>query len=207
MTADSIELRFASASEVEINKREALRYMGFSKKDAPEEIGELFSACMNLFSEVVSYKACFTKVKINFLGDGRLDLGFGVFQSFNLEKNLNGCDEAYIFAATAGVAVDRLIMKYSKIEPSKSVVLDAIGSAAIEGFCNKINEEMKKGVVTKPRYSPGYGDMALSKQKNILEFLDAYRKIGISLSDSFMMSPTKSVTAIVGIRTEKEKNQ
>ena len=201
MTADSIELRFAAFNEVEINEREAFRYMGYSMKDAPEEIGGLFSDCVKLFSEVVSYKACFTKVKIKSFGEGRLDLGFGEFQSFNLEKNLSGCGKAYIFAATAGIAVDRLIMKYSKLEPSKSVVIDAIGSAAIEGFCNKVNGEMKKDAVTRPRYSPGYGDMALSNQKNVLEFLDAYRKIGISLSDSFMMSPTKSVTAIVGIRT------
>lgn len=202
MTASQIELRFASFEEVEINKKEALRYMGYKMKDAPEEIEELFSACMKLFSEAVTYKACFTKTKIHFLGDGFIDLGFGKFQSFNLEKNLSGCDEAFIFAATTGIQTDRLIMKYSKLEPSKSVVIDAIASAAVEGFCNKINDEMKKGVVSKPRYSPGYGDMALSNQKSILEFLDAYRKIGISLSDSFMMSPTKSVTAIVGCRQD-----
>lgn len=200
MTASQIELRFASFNEVKINKKEALRYMGYKMKDAPEEIEELFSACMELFSKAVTYKACFTKVKINFLGDGFIDLGFGKFQSYNLEKNLSGCEEAFIFAATTGIQTDRLIMKYSKLEPSKSVVIDAIASAAVEGFCNKLNDEMKKGVIAKPRYSPGYGDMALSNQKSILEFLDAYRKIGISLSDSFMMSPTKSVTAIIGIR-------
>ncbi len=202
MMADSIELRFASFDEVEINKREAFRYMGYKMKNAPEEIEGLFCNCMNLFGSQVTYKACFTKVPIKFLGDGKLDLGFGEFQSFNLEKNLSGCKEAYIFAATTGIAVDRLIMKYSKTEPSKSVVIDAIGSAAVEGWCNKINAEMQEGKTTKPRFSPGYGDMALDNQKTILEFLDAYRKIGISLSDSLMMSPTKSVTAIVGIANE-----
>lgn len=203
MTANSIELRFASFDEVEINKAEALRYMGYKAKVPPDEIEGLFSLCMNLLRDAVSYKACFTSVPLKLLGDGKIDLGFGVVQSYNLEKNLAGCGEAYLFAATAGIAVDRLIMRYSRTEPSKSVVIDAIASAAVEGWCNKINAEMKQNSNTKPRYSPGYGDLTLKHQKDILEYLDAQRKIGITLSQSLLMSPTKSVTAIVGIREEK----
>ncbi|MCM1544799.1 MAG: hypothetical protein NC110_05805, partial [Ruminococcus sp.] len=113
MTASSIELRFASFDEVEINKAEALRYMGYKAKVPPDEIEGLFSLCMDLLRDAVSFKACFTKVPLNFFGNGKIDLGFDVVQSFNLEKNLGGCDEAYLFAATAGIAVDRLIMRYS----------------------------------------------------------------------------------------------
>lgn len=203
MTANSIELRFASCDEIEINKKEALRYLGYRVKEVPEDIEGLFSLCLKELSEAAKFKACFTKTKINFCGEGNLDLGFGKFKSFNLEKNLSGCNEAYVFAATAGTAVDRLTMKYSHTEPSKSVVIDALASAAIEGWCNKINNEMKIGVQTKPRYSPGYGDMDLSNQKNILEFLDAGRKIGICLSNSLLMTPTKSVTAIVGVKSDE----
>ncbi|MCM1364745.1 MAG: Vitamin B12 dependent methionine synthase activation subunit [Faecalibacterium sp.] len=203
MTANSIELRFASFDEVEINKAEALRYMGYKTKVPPDEIEGLFSLCMNLLRDAVSYKACFTKVPLKFLGDGKIDLGFDTVQSYNLEKNLTDCNMAYLFAATAGTAVDRLIMRYSRTEPSKSVVIDAIASAAVEGWCNKINAEMKQGFFSKPRFSPGYGDLKLEHQKDILSFLDAQRKIGITLSESFLMAPTKSVTAIVGIREEE----
>ncbi|MGN1417840.1 MAG: vitamin B12 dependent-methionine synthase activation domain-containing protein [Acutalibacteraceae bacterium] len=202
MTADSIALRFADFDEIEINKREALRYMGYKAKEVPDDIEGLFSLCLKLLSQAVTFKACFTKTKISFLGDGRLDLGFGEFKSYHLEKNLQNCGEAYIFAATAGIGADRLIMKYSRTVPSKSVVIDALASAAVEGWCNKINAEMSQNKKTRPRFSPGYGDMELKNQKNILEFLDAYRKIGISLSDSLLMTPTKSVTAVVGILNE-----
>lgn len=200
MTSGNIQLRFASADEVEINKREAFRYMGYKLKSAPEEIEGLFSFCLSQFKTAVSYKACFTKTKINFLSDGRLDFGFGEFKSLDLNKNLSGCNEAYIFAATCGAGVDRAIMRYGKTEPSKGVALDAIGSAAVEDWCNIINAEMKSTGETKPRFSPGYGDLELSIQPRLLEFLDAYRKIGISLSESLMMLPTKSVTAIVGVK-------
>lgn len=203
MTCNSIELRFALADEVEINQKEAFRYMGYKAKSAPDNIEGLFSLCLDEFKKNVSYKACFTKTKINFSGDGIIDLGFGKFKSFNLEKNLSDCEEAYIFAATCGVMVDRAVMRYSKTLPSKSVMIDAIGSAAIEDWCNIINDEMKNEGRTKPRFSCGYGDFALECQKGILDFLDAYRKIGVSLSDSFMMTPTKTVTAVVGIVKEE----
>lgn len=201
MTTDSIELRFAHFDEVEISKKEALRYMGYNRNSALDNVEELFLACMNEFQSAVSYKACFTKTKINFLGNGRLDLGFGEFESYHLEKNLQGCKEAFVFAATCGIAPDRLVMRYANTQPSKSVIIDSIGSAAVEDWCNKINDEMSLSGKTKPRFSCGYGDFKLTEQKNILEFLDAYRKIGISLSDSLLMTPKKSVTAIVGLQT------
>lgn len=201
MTTDSIELRFAHFDEVEISKKEALRYMGYNRNAALDNVEELFSACMDEFQNAVNYKACFTKTKIKFLGDGKLDLGFGEIQSYHLEKNLQGCKQAFVFAATCGVGADRLVMRYASTQPSKSVIIDSIGSAAVEDWCDKINEEMNQHGKTRPRFSCGYGDFKLSEQKNILEFLDAYRKIGISLSDSLLMTPKKSVTAIVGLQT------
>lgn len=204
MTDKVIELRSADFEEVTINKNEAFRYIGLRIKDADDTVKALYDECLSLFSGAVNFRACFTKTDVAFLGDGELDLGFGNFKSYNLEKNLDGCNEAYIFAATAGIGVDRLISRYSVISPSKSVVIDAIGSAAIEGFCNKLNNELKKGVFSKPRYSPGYGDLDIKQQKNILDFVDAHRKIGIALSDSYMMTPTKSVTAIIGINQSSE---
>lgn len=200
MTNGEIRLYTAQFEEVTINTREALRYMGYQTKAVPEDIEGLLSACLNELSENVSYKACVTKCDISFPGEDRLDLGFGAFHSAALCKNLNGCKQAYLFAATCGAAADRLIMRYSKTQPSKSVVTDALASAAIEGFCNRLCDELKKDGELKPRFSPGYGDLPLSLQPQILEYLDAYRKVGITLSQSLMMTPTKSVTAIAGIK-------
>ena len=51
----------------------------------------------------------------------------------------------------------------------------------------------------KPRFSAGYGDFPLSAQKEIFGMLDCARQIGLTLNDSLLMSPTKSVTSIVGL--------
>lgn len=195
-----IQIFSLTAEDVTVNKKEALRYMGISKVTANDGLEELYLSCLTDFLKAVKYKACYRKTDIIFKGDGVIDLGFGEFKSCHLERNLEGCKKAYIFAATTGTDVDRLILRLSKTSPSKAVIADTIGSAAIEDFCDILNAKLKEEGECKPRFSCGYGDFSIENQKNILEFLDAYKKLGISLSESFMMTPKKSVTAIVGIK-------
>ena len=195
-----IQIFGLTADDVEINKREAFRYMGCTGKAVNEDVEELYSVCLEDFQTAVKYRACYRKTDVFVKGDGVIDLGFGEFKSYHLEKNLEGCREAYIFAATTGIDVDRLILRLSRISPSKAVITDATGSAAIEDFCDILNGRLKEETECKPRFSCGYGDFSIENQKNILEFLNAYKLLGISLSESFLMTPKKSVTAIVGIK-------
>ena len=55
----------------------------------------------------------------------------------------------------------------------------------------------------RPRFSPGYGDFDIHHQEEILRMLDAHKKIGLSMTESCMLTPTKSVTALIGF-AEKE---
>ena len=110
-----------------------------------------------------------------------------------------------MFAATVGVGIDRLITRYSIVSPARSLMLQAIGTERAEAlcdlFCREIAEEKaREGSVTCPRFSPGYGDLPLELQKDIFAVLDCPRYIGVSLGESLLMSPSKSVTAIVGVR-------
>lgn len=195
-----IEIFSLTPLDVVIDAKEALRYMGHPGKELKGEMIGLYSECLDEFIFSVNYKACFRKTDVLLKGDGIIDLGFGEFKSLHLERNLEGCSEAYVFAATTGIEVDRLILRLSKIQPWKSVVVDAIGSAAVEAFCDILNDKLKEGKECKPRFSCGYGDFDIKNQKKILEFSDAYKMIGITLSESYMMTPKKSVTAIVGIK-------
>ena len=56
----------------------------------------------------------------------------------------------------------------------------------------------------RPRFSPGYGDFSILYQKDVLRMLDAPKKIGLTMTDGYMLTPTKSVTAIIGISNTKE---
>ena len=80
---------------------------------------------------------------------------------------------------------------------------DALCSAAIEGFCDLLNARLAEGLSTRARFSPGYGDMSLEYQRDFISVLDAGKNIGLALTQSLMLTPTKSVTALIGIQNEK----
>ncbi len=186
-------------NEIEPNKREAFRYMGYKKEIKSEEIEALYDQCLKKYCDAASYKAVFRQVTIAVEGT-TVDFGFCKIENESLAKNLSGCSSAIVFAATAGAGVDRLIMRCSKLSPAEGMICDCIASSAIEVWCDEVNETAVNKNSSKPRFSPGYGGVSLEYQRDILTFLDAERKLGITLSDSLMMTPKKSVTAFIGIR-------
>jgi hypothetical protein len=199
MTDNSLIFLSKNGNEIEPDKKEAFRYMGCKSYCRNDELEEIYEKCKAEYKKAASYKAVMSKVPVTLKEDSVVDFGFCEIQNENLYKNLSGCDFAYVFATTAGIAVDRLIMRYSKISPVEAMVCDSIASSAVEVWCDEVNAEISSFGATKPRFSPGYGGVSLEYQRDILDFLDAERKIGITLSESFMMIPAKSVTAFVGV--------
>ncbi len=190
-----------TGDEIEPDKKEALRYMGYKSDNVSEELEEMYEDCLKEFRKVAFYKAVYKETPIS-VSEGVVDFGFCRIENENLCKNLRGCKSAALFAATVGSGSDRLIMRYSKVSPAEGMICDCIASSAIEVWCDEVNEKCVGGRESKPRFSPGYGGVSLEYQKDILAFLDAERKLGITLNDSLMMTPIKSVTAFVGIRGE-----
>ena len=173
------------------NEKEILRYAGC--KTADESTMKLLFECLEISRDAFSYNVCYTNVPIDFI--------FSKTDSKSLMKNLEGCSEAILFGATVGVEIDRLIAKYGRISPAKAVMLQAIGAERIESLCDLFNDEIKgEYESTRPRFSPGYGDLSVELQKDIFRLLDCPKNIGLSLNDSMMMSPSKSVTAIIGVK-------
>ena len=131
-----------------------------------------------------------------------------VFHSEGLSRNLNGCCGAILLAATIGPACDMLVRRASVTSAADASVYQAAGAAAIESFLDDYNDKLKasyeaQGLFLRPRFSPGYGDLKLDHQKDWFRLLDITRQIGIELTDSLLMVPTKSVTAIIGIGYDK----
>lgn len=183
--------------------KEILRYAGV--KEVTPEINALLFDCLQEVEGVFSYRVCYREFPVSIVGDV-VDLSFAKTKSCDLAKNLAGTDSFVLFAATVGVGLDRLVFRYSKISPARSLLLSAIGAERIEALCNAFNQELTaekkaQGLFTRPRFSPGYGDLSLELQKEIVSVLDCNRKIGLSLNDSLLMSPVKSVTAIIGTGT------
>ena len=188
-----------SYSEPEICEKEILRYAGC--KEPAEEVTALLKDCLSQVHDKLIYKICYIELSVSVFDD-LCDFGILKVKSKNLATNLKGCNKAVLFAATVGSALDRLISKYSRISPSKALMLESIGNERIEALCDRFCEELAglHNAALAPRFSAGYGDLPLDIQKEIFSLLDCPRKIGLTLTDSLLMSPSKSVTAFVGIK-------
>lgn len=175
---------------------EVLRYAKGARESATEELLRL---AKEEADSGFSYRVCYTECGISVMGS-TVDFGFFKTESQALAKNLSGCTGAIIFAATVGIGIDRLIMKYSRLSPARALMLGALGAERIEALCDKFCGDIKseRGNV-RPRFSAGYGDLSLEVQRDIFRLLNPPAKIGLSLTDSMLMSPTKSVTAFIGI--------
>ena len=124
--------------------------------------------------------------------------------SESLKKHLAGCHAAYLVCTTIGTGFDALQRRTAAISPSDAFVLQALGAAAIEAWTDEteleIRRELQPGEELVERYSPGYGDYPLAAQRELLGLLDAPRTVGVSLTDALVMVPSKSVSAVIGVR-------
>jgi len=187
-----------------INFGEILRYMNAGQDFSVKEMEEYIKECENN----LSYNVCYCEFPLT-EKNGVFDFSFMKVKSTMLKNNLSGCSSVIIFAATAGIFIDRLIAKYGKTSPSKALFFQAFGTERVESLADAFSEEAenelkKRGLFAKKRISPGYGDFPLSFQSDILNVLDASKRAGISLSESLIMSPSKSVTAIIGVSSLKK---
>jgi cobalamin-dependent methionine synthase I len=183
-------------------RKEILRYAG--AKEGAEGVSALLGDCLTEAEGSLSFGVCYRLFPIEEKGDF-LSLGFTQTKSEVARRALAECDTVLLFAATVGHGLDRLLSRYSRLSPARALLLQAIGAERIEALCEhflaQIGEDVKEaGSVLCPRFSPGYGDLPLALQKDIFAALDATKRLGLTLNESLLMTPSKSVTAIVGIK-------
>ena len=200
-----ISLRLFESPEWKIP--EIARYAGIRKTD--ESFRGLIEKCIAEAEPTLSYRVCYTFLDVA-RDKGTLTFGGVSAKSNTLDKALKNADRLLLFAASVGAPFDRLIQRYSRIEPSKALIMQAIGAERVESlcdvFCASINSELcKDGKRLTTRVSPGYGDISLELQRDIFAVLDCPRKIGLTLDESLLMSPSKSVTALCGVVDSAEK--
>jgi hypothetical protein len=139
------------------------------------------------------FRVCHAATDVS-VSEDEVSFSFGKTVSRSLAERLRDCDSAVIFAATVGFAPDILVRRY-RFDPLRGLLAHAAGTERVEALCDAFCAGIKNAV---PRFSPGYGDLPLSFQRDIFDFLSPERHIGLSLGENLIMSPSKSVTAIVG---------
>ena len=174
-----------------VDEAEALRYAG--ARVGSEETRALLSKAVSLLSPLLSPAAAIAEVSLERKGDALLIEGVPVF-SKALLCHAEGQAKAHLFCATVGIAVDRCIRRSASSSLALSHMLSAVATERVEALCDALCLSVGGKTV---RLSPGYADIPLSFNKDILQLLDCQRRLGVTLTESLLMTPTKSVTAIV----------
>lgn len=180
----------------------ALVYMGSRGRDA-SALMPLVSECAEKLAQTAVPRyyyrllpLCRTDAGIELSGTGL------VLTGSSIAEHLEGCDRCIILAATLSEAADKLIRSYEAYDMAKAFVTDCIASSAIEDVCDEAEAEIRSRLPDKFftwRYSPGYGDLPLSLQGKFLSVLEAPKRIGLNVTESCMLVPAKSVTAVIGV--------
>ena len=195
------ELRLEDLGEIPFDEKEILRYAmlpSFAPK--PEELP--LKECLEAARGAAKCRAVWRRYPLRRNGE-ELDLGFARTDTRDLRQHLEGCSEILLFACTAGAEMDRRIARAKLLSPARGLLMHAIGAQQVEGGCDRLCARLAERFPDRQltdRYSPGYGDLPLALQREVMEALDCGRTLGITLTDSLLMTPSKSVTAIIGLK-------
>lgn len=146
-----------------------------------------------------------------------VETGSGTSVTFDGAFSLEGgslasllCDSkrAVLVAVTLGASIDRHLCRLQAVAMDDAVIFDACASAEIEAFCDRVEGEIAEnldgGSFLTMRFSPGYGDVPLGESEKIISALGAQKSLGLTVTKSGMLFPTKSITAVTGITGSKQ---
>ncbi len=185
-----------------VSKSEAARYMGV--KGVPDgRVMEILDRLEPVVRERMRPEYVWRKTAVDFTEDGLFLDGLNVpLLGKDIKKHLSGCSEAVVLAATLSAEADKLIRQTAVTDMADALAVDCLCSAAVEQVCNRAEDEIFS-VIHAPyrtwRFSAGYGDFPIDIQKYLLLFLNAQRRIGLTVTENSLLLPSKSVTAIIGI--------
>lgn len=201
-------INYKDGTKLNIDKKETYRYLGYHfggevPLDAELEkmVDELTKKVAEAATPRCAYEVYDLKVTA---GECILSQNEALLtiKSARLAAHIKGCRQAILFAATIGPGVDMLIRRYNGRSTIKPAILQAAGASAIEAFADEVTERIKDSFINytfKMRFSPGYGDFSLEHQNDFFRLLGLEKNLGMSLNSALLMSPSKSITAVIGV--------
>lgn len=187
-----------------IPKTLALRYLGWRGDELPADVNAQVDAALAQMETAFAPRTVWRRLSLLEKGRPVLKNSGLVLPGADMPALLRDCESCVLFALTLGDGPEALIRRAMTRSPSEGLILDACASAACENACDDLQRALEQelcgdALFATDRYSPGYGDLPLSLQPDFLSLLDAGRRIGLTLTESNMMLPRKSVTALFGL--------
>ena len=201
----------ADAESLRLERAEVLRYLGYSGQELEAELVERIDATIEEARRGLAPRGTGAFFGIDALGtdDGenpciRLVDTTVVLTGRDIYRHLKDARAAAVFAVTLGMESERRLRVLSSQQPLDATLYDAACSALVEEAAETLDRKLKRdaaarGLIGNWRFSCGYGDLPLDAQQSLLDALDARRSLGITLTPSNLMIPSKSITAVFGL--------
>ncbi len=190
-----------------LNRNEALRYMGQADLKCDDRLLTVMEESESKLLLAVRPRYLYQCFDFTEEEDGiHLTKTSLVLPGNDIRNHLKGCEKAVLMCATLSSDVDRLIRVEELSDMLSALALDCLASTAIEQLCDKVELKIKEDFPEYEmtwRYGIGYGDLPISLQREFLTVLNAGKQIGLNATESFILTPRKSVTAVIGLSKEK----
>lgn len=182
---------------------EVLRYLGYRGKSADEKTLAMIENSYRELLKTIQPKYIFRE--FDFLKtDSSVVIDETEFKSKKLLSHLKNSDKIVLFGATLGSGADIAVRKFSVKNTAMGAVAQAVAASLTENLCDIGCEEISESIggTFRPRFSPGFADLDLSSQIDFFKLLPMTKLLGVTLSQGCMMTPSKTVTAFIGVRKD-----
>lgn len=203
----------SSDKNLTLHESEILRYLGYRGQEIPQNIIDKILGVKKECEDFFTPKYIYEEYNLNKREDGiELIETNLILKGNDIYNLLKDCDRCILMAVTLGNNVERRTRFYEKVDLTKGLIFDACATTCVEEVCDLVEEEIKAKYINEDeeltfRYSPGYGDLDLSIQKDFINVLNCEKRIGIKVSEHMILFPRKSVTAILGIKKYSGKKK
>ena len=188
-----------------VDTAQAARYFG-ARGEPDEKTMALLEQCAAPLLAAATPRAVRLEADVDALADA------GILRGGDVMHHLEGCPQAVLLAVTLGPGVDAQIRRAGVGDIAAGVASDALGSALAEQAAEAAEAELRQwaareGKYLTGRFSPGYGDWDITVQPLVAAALDTVRRAGLCVTDTNLMTPRKSVTAILGLSDHPVKGK
>lgn len=199
-----------------IPKPEVKRQLGYQEQtESNPQIEDLITEAITEAQTIIEPRGNYLRLENITISKDKVNLGTGqlTFVSQDIADLLANQDQVVILAVTIGPALEEKVEQlFASDQLTKATILDAVGSIAVEEAANELQEKIAAEAkeIALPsltmRYSPGYGDLDLDIQPQLLELVQG-QELGVAVNDSFLLIPQKSITALIGLGQTESKVQ
>lgn len=192
-----------------LNLKEGIRYLGYGNNLPGEDILNIIKEAEKDILKKALPRFTYKVFDIEFLNEGVQLLGTSlILKGESIKELLLGCKKAVLLCVTLSNEIDKLINQAKIRDMTKAVIIDAFSSVAVEQASELAEKIIKKDFENEfftMRYGFGYGDLPIDHEKEVLNILNSQKTIGVTVTNSFIMTPRKTTAVVVGISDNEIK--